>query len=81
MKRDKTVIERKWEWIAKRLEELGYKKLAEEAKEIDRVLLELYGDRHTEAWKFGYMATTSWFDAKAGDTKIQRIEKQYWHYY
>ena len=47
-------MERKWEWIANRLRELGYTELAEMAEEIDRELTELYGSKSPKDWASEY---------------------------
>jgi len=44
----------KWEYIASRCERKGYHKSAKIAKEIDKILQELYGKEHTKAWKDEY---------------------------
>ncbi|MHA1286463.1 MAG: hypothetical protein ACTSPB_03550 [Candidatus Thorarchaeota archaeon] len=43
-------METKWEWIANRLEELGYDQLATDARKIDRILTEMYEERYTKTW-------------------------------
>lgn len=42
---------RKWEWIAKRLQELDApEELIQLAKRIDALLVQLYGDKNTREW-------------------------------
>ena len=52
-------IKRKWEWVAEKCEELGFYKASKVAREIDKVLVEIYGDKHTEAWEEDYMYINS----------------------
>ena len=47
-------IERKWEYISRRLNELGCIDMAKDAAQIDKDILELYGDVNTEAWREQY---------------------------
>jgi len=44
----------KWEWVGKKLEELGYIDLAAKAKEIETVLKCLYNNTITKEWKEDY---------------------------
>lgn len=47
-------MERKWEWIKNRLKELEYSELSKKAGEIDKLLVEIYGNKHTPAWGQSY---------------------------
>jgi len=48
------MVESKWEFIAKRLERLGYTWLAAKAKEIETVLRCLYDNVNTQEWLEDY---------------------------
>jgi len=44
-------MKRKWEYIAEQCAELGYEEAEELAWEIDEKLLDIYGDKHSGAWR------------------------------
>jgi len=46
----------KWEYIAFRCEKKGFRKSAKIAKQIDKILKELYEERHTVTWKREYQS-------------------------
>ena len=43
-------IMRKWEWITEACLALGFEGAGEIAYEIDQIILQLYGDKHTDTW-------------------------------
>jgi len=49
-------MRRKWEYIAEGCKCLGLEAASEVAEQIDKLLYEIYGDIHTEAWKRIYPA-------------------------
>lgn len=53
---------RKWEWIAEKCEELGFKRCGKLAKEIDKILCDTMGFSHTEAWEEDYNDLERYWD-------------------